>query len=307
MPVSGLKGFLAGLGTVCAAGFLLVIYGCGGGGGATTPSPPQSNHAFQAHIKHIVVIFQENRTPDNLFHGLPGADIANSELDSSGNLVPLQPISLVTDYDLRHAHSDFVAMYDGGKMDGADHVIVRCVQGATDCPPPNPHFRYVNPQEVQPYFQMAEQYTFGDRMFQTNQGPSFPAHQFLISGTSAPATGSDLFASENPDFPSHSTNLNAGCASPPGETVALIDPTGSEAQSQFPCFEHATLPDLLDSNNVSWRYYAPGPGTIWTGPNAIRHLRFGPDWQKVIIPQTTVLTDIANGQLAQLSWVIPNG
>ena len=27
-------------------------------------------------IQHVVVILQENRTPDNLFHGLPGADIA---------------------------------------------------------------------------------------------------------------------------------------------------------------------------------------------------------------------------------------
>jgi phospholipase C len=103
------------------------------------------------------------------------------------------------------------------------------------------------------------------------------------------------------------TNLAAGCAGPAGETVAMIDPMGSEATTQFPCFEHPTLADLLDANRITWRYYAPSAGSIWTGPNAIQHLRFGADWQNVIIPQTTVLTDIAAGQLAQVTWVIPDG
>src|SRR2546429_4664218 len=88
----------------------------------------------------------------------------------------LQPITLANNYDLSHAHTAFVKMYDGGKMDGADLVGLGCQAGAVGCPPPNPQFMYVNPSEVAPYFQLAETYTFGDRMFQTNQGPSFPAH-----------------------------------------------------------------------------------------------------------------------------------
>ena len=155
---------------------------------------------------------------------------------------------------------------------------------------------------------MAEEYTFADRMFQTNQGPSFPAHQFIIAGTSAPTATSDLFASENVVVPENAgSNKAAGCAGPVGETVALIDPAGSEATKQFPCFEHPTLADLLDSAGITWRYYAPSAGSIWTGPNAIQHLRNGTDWQNVIIPQTNVLKDITNGQLAQMTWVIPSG
>jgi hypothetical protein len=64
---------------------------------------------------------------------------------------------------------------------------------------------------------------------------------------------------------------------------------------------------LLDSSGISWRYYSPSAGSIWTGPNAIQHMRFGLAWQKVVIVQTNVLTDIANGQLAQAIWVIPDG
>ncbi len=180
---------------VCSAAFLVALVGCGGEA-VTTPPPPAGQK-----IQHVVIIFQENRTPDNLFHGLPNADIANSGVNSLGQTISLTPIPLANDYDLSHSHSAFVAMYDGGKMDGADKIPVGCKAGVTGCPPPNPQFQYVNPGDVQPYFALAEQYTFADRMFQTNQGPSFPAHQFIISGTSAPSPTSNLFASENVVLP----------------------------------------------------------------------------------------------------------
>src|SRR5271156_5489566 len=198
---------------VILAGLIAVLASCGGGGSSGTAPPPPT---FSDKFKHVVVIFQENRTPDNLFHGFPGADIADSGVNSSGQVIPLTPIALANDYDLSHAHSAFVDMYDSGKMDGADKIPINCNSGAVDCPPPNPQFMYVDPSDVQPYFQLGEQYAFGDRMFQTNQGPSFPAHQFIISGTSAPTATSDLFVSENP-----SGMGGFGCASPAGALVYL--------------------------------------------------------------------------------------
>jgi phospholipase C len=267
--------------------------------------------ALSQFFQHVVVVFQENRTPDNLFHGLPGADIANSGINSTGQTIPLTPTSLVTNFDLGHAHAGFVKMDDGGKMDGADKIGIACLPSATGCPPANAQFQYVNPSEVEPYFQMAEQYTFGDRMFQTNQGPSFPAHQFIISGTSADTATSDLFAAENPVVPPNAarTGEGAGCNAPVGTLVNMIDPSGAESSKKYPCFEHPTLTDLLDVQAVDWRYYAPSAAglSIWVGPDAIQHIRFGGDWNKVILNQTEVLTDITNNQLAQVSWVIPTG
>ncbi len=49
-------------------------------------------------------------------------------------------------------------------MDGADLIPVQCNANVPNCPPPNPQFAYVDPADVQPYFQLAEQYTFADRM-----------------------------------------------------------------------------------------------------------------------------------------------
>ena len=270
---------------------------------------PRNHGAFV----NVVVIFQENRSPDNLFGSNPhftrGVDIATSGVNSKGQVIPLTPVPLANNYDLSHAHSAFVAMYDSGKMDGANKIPIFCNTGAQNCPPPNPQFSYVDNSTgiLDPYFQLAEQYTFGDRMFQTNQGPSFPAHQFIISGTSAPTADSDLFVSENPAGVSNAGN-NTGCTAPAAEYVKLIDPSGSESQEMYPCFEHQTLADLLDNAGVSWRYYAPSAGSIWTGPNAIEHLRFGSDWTNdVVLNSAQVLTDIANGQLANVSWVIPTG
>ncbi len=210
-------------------------------------------------------------------------------------------------------------MYDGGKMDGADLINVSCYKGAGTCPPPSPQFWFVNPSEVQPYFQMAEQYAFGDRMFQTNQGPSFPAHQFIISGTSAPTATSNLFIAENPAGSSDAF-YQAGCLAPPDEFVYLIDPSGKESSTMYPCADHPTVTDELNNKGISWRYYTPSAGVIWTGPSAIQHMCgpnvpppnatscVGSDWtNNVVIPETQVFTDISSGNLAQVSWVIPTG
>jgi phospholipase C len=263
-----------------------------------------------AKIEHVVIIFQENRTPDNLFHGLPNADIADRGPNSKGETIPLTPMPLVTPYDLDHSHRAFVEMYDDGKMDGADKVALNC--GIPSCPQ-NPQFKYVEPSDVAPYLQLAEQYTFGDRMFQTNQGPSFPAHQYIIAGTSAPTAHSDFFAAENiggAGIPGPNTFLGSGCAGPQSQTVALIGPAGYERKDQFACFDHPTLMDLLDPRNIDWRYYTTAlswESTIWTAPNAIHHLRFGPDWTKVIPSSAQVLRDLATEQLPAVSWVIPSG
>jgi phospholipase C len=271
----------------------------------------------------VVVIFQENRTPDNLFQDpaliAKGADIQSFGVDSKGETIPLLPGPLGTDYDLSHAHQAFVSMYDGGKMDGAERLALVGKGNSGQNPALHPQFGSVNASDVQPYFRMAETYTFGDRMFQTNQGPSFPAHQYIISGTSAPSANSNLFVAENPDGnPKFFTD--AGCTAPPDEFVFLIDPAGKESSSIYPCFDHPTLSDQFNTKGISWRYYAPSAGSIWTAPNAIEHmcvpnapipnatLCTGPDWTNhVVLNQAQVLSDIAAGTLDSVTWVIPTG
>jgi phospholipase C len=331
----------------CVAGLLLSMNACGGSGTSKITVPPPASK-----IQHVVIIFQENRTPDNLFQGLcippygsasacstnPSAsqyNIASSGVNSTGATITLNPIDLGTvgtngnpdNYDLSHAHSAFADMCDlnasgACQMNGADLIPISCGAGATNCPPANPQFMYVYPNDVAPYLTMAQTYTFADQMFQTNEGPSMPAHQFIISGTSAPSAGSNLFEAENPAGLKNADN-NTGCTAPPAEYVEQIDPAGVESPI-YPCFEHQTLTDLLNAANISWRYYAPSAGSIWTAPNAIEHMCgpnatppnatacTGSDWTNNVVLATSqnsapVLTDIINGNLATVSWVIPNG
>ena len=310
----------------CAA-LLLGLNACSGGSTSSvttvTPPPPPP----PSKIQHIVIIFQENRTPDNLFQDpvliSRGADIVNVGKNSLGQQIALTPLDLGNagsspdNYDPGHSHAGFLKMYDNGKMDGADLISISCAPAAVNCPPAgSPQFKYVMPSDVQPYFQLAEQYTFGDRMFQTNQGPSFPAHQFIISGTSAPSASSNLFDADNPD---RTGNENAGCIAPATETVSMIDP-GGNMTNQYPCFDHPTITDSLEAKNISWRYYAPEAGSIWTAPNAIQHMCgpdapppngtscVGSDWtSNVVLNHAQILTDVSSNQLAQVSWVIPDG
>ena len=293
-------------------------------------------------FQHVVVIVQENRTPDNLFQGLcvPPYGSANpcstsptaSQYDiqtgnwlnkkSSTGVTQPSTVALANKYDLSHAHSAFTVMCDADsvtgacKMDGAGSVACsgRC--------PTKPQFRFVDNSTgiLNPYLDLATQYGWANYMFQTNQGPSFPAHQFIISGTSAPSAGSNLFASGNPN--AHGGTPDAGCYAAVGTTVALIDPAGSESSNDpiYPCFEHQTLTDLLEAKGNTWRYYTPNGGGIWTGPNAIEHICgpnatppnatacVGSDWtNNVVLNQKRILTDITNNQLQDVSWVIPNG
>src|ERR1700739_4679591 len=125
--------------TVCG---VLVLNSCGAKGDPVTAPPPPPPPP-PAQIRHIVIIFQENRTPDNLFQDPVligrGADIVQSGLNSLGQTIPLAPIPLASSYDLAHDHRSFYQMYDGGKMDGANKVAVACNSKVTTFPPNAPY------------------------------------------------------------------------------------------------------------------------------------------------------------------------
>ena len=269
------------------------------------PVAPAARSQTLSKIRHVVIIFQENRSVDDLFNGLSGADTVRAGRNSRGATVTLRPVALTAPYDLGHTHQSFAQEYAGGKADGWDKDGSRCF-GLDYCAPQDVRaFSYVPHDEVVPYFTMAERYAFADRMFQTNQGPSFPAHQYIVSGTSAISNDSSLRAADNPfDL---QNNPTGGCDSPAGSLVPLIDAQGKENQYVYPCFDRISLMQLLDAKALTWRYYQAfaGPG-IWHAPDAILRIRRTPDFSAdVVAPPAQVLRDIAKGDLADVTWVTP--
>jgi phospholipase C len=278
-------------------------------------------------FKHVVVIFQENRTPDNLFNGLTPKcagvltakcyDIATSGLALVGGTdttVTLTPITLANDYDLSHAHTAFESMCNPDstgvcKMDGANLILDTCTKGSTDCTNQGKGqflgYKFVDNSTgtVQPYLDLATQYGWANRMFQTNQGPSYPAHQFIFGGTSAvsaPADAAGTFVSENPGgaAPGTSANSNTGCLAPLNQTNMVISPNTGACPTGCTCFNNNTVKECTLLNNpqgafcytrntmpvlfnatTSWKYYAPKQttnpgganpeGSIWTAPASI--------------------------------------
>jgi phospholipase C len=259
-------------------------------------------HASQSPIQHIVIIVQENRSVDDLFQFLPGANVRSYGYGSTGTQIPLQSESLTAPYDVSHTHTYWLTEYNKGRMNGFQRE-----QCKGHCPK-DAAFAYVPQSEVQEYYTLAETYAFADNMFETDQGPSFVSHQYLVSGTSTVSDGSPDKASNNPIAPGGGTT--GGCDSPAGSSVAVIDPQGAEPQSlrTFPCFERQSLMNEMDDAGVSWKYYQATPGAgLWNAVDAIDSI-----WSNkpemaanVISPSSQVLTDIANGQLADVVWVTP--
>jgi len=312
--------------------------------------------AQNATITHVIVVIQENRTPDNLFTQAPQLLANGANIWPVANPFPcknvpggvtLKSAALDACFDPDHGHLvAWEQTYDTGYMDGACTIPTTFPYGCTSIA--YPANTYVANQKfdgvhgiLDPYFQIATTYGFANYMFQTNQGPSFPAHQFLFAGTSAPVPYSDpsglwaWFAGEIPTDSQHNPTPTAGCAAPAGtqvEDVSPIDGTESYAYAPpspisdpgFPCYNHPTLASLLESNGKTWSYYAP-PGTgntMWTAPNALHDICTpvvggvctGAEWKAHVVPSprlgdyAPILTDIATCALQSgVTWVVPDG
>jgi hypothetical protein len=294
-------------------------------------APAQTLPTFQ----HIILIVQENRTPDNLFG-------SNTTFEAGLDLQ--QPNSgqwcLGACFDPGHRHLDWEnEHHHNGSCPGTGNAQA-CTATTTYCndivvgpgqgqlPVPTcPQQSYVSGtydnSVVAPYFDIATKYGFANYFFQTNQGPSMPAHQFLFTGTSSPDGVVNqgywnYFQAENP-LPA---NGGAGCTAQTGVTAELINASGVENVSVYPCFSHNSLPTLLDPAHISWRYYANKDWAIWNAPNAIAQICMptsvngectGSDYiNNDVLNPAQVLHDLGavshqECNLKQVSWVIPNG
>jgi phospholipase C len=260
-------------------------------------------------VTHVVIIIQENRSFDNLFHDFPGADTADYGKTSTGGRVKLLPELFTKPMDISHSHKSFAVEYNGGEMNGFNLAQSRCFDDRDRgrCRNGQTHaYGYVPRWETKPYWTMASQYVLADRMFQTNEGPSFPAHQYLVSGTSTISNHSNLRAADNPHV-QHGDG-QGGCDSRKGTIVHLIDLDGEENHVMFPCFTRISLMDQITKEGLTWRYYQPHLGHgLWNAPDAIRNIRYGPLYSTdVVAPASKVLDDIADGNLADVAWVIPS-
>ena len=298
-------------------------------------------------ISHIIVVVQENRSFNNLFMGYPGTTTSTTYTDGNGYVWPVSPQYLTQaypsqspdDYEVTHTHANFqiecgstyptaCTMQGWGSSQCTD-VQVTC---AATCPSPTPiatpaggpqptptalcAVTYVPQVEVQPYWDIATSYGIGDQVYQSNQGPSFPAHCYLIVGACPIVPGSQVYIAEN-----NASNV-MGCDAAPGTTVGTRNPTTNAVSSTFPCTSANSILNELDAAGLSWKYYVTQPYApywywLWNGVDMLS--QYGCTYgvsvptcpseylSNVIQPPSQFLTDIANGHLANVTWITPTG
>jgi len=307
------------------------------------------------HFQHIIIIVQENRTPDNLFGSNPsrggcsvefpfepGVDIEDGGMGyGQVNKICSTPRHLQDSLGLGHGHGDWINQCDQDPNTHLCKMDKVCWNGAqinTDC------YAYVYKTDVQPYFDIATNYGFANYMFQTNEGPSFEAHQFLFTGTSAGVAPTDQysldFVAENAD------STDSGCSEGQISLPKWVDPRGAPditdpRLTKAQCYPHDSLVTCGTGTNcdkgVSWAYYSPTAESIWTAPAAIPEVCYGEndlnplghacgdisinggtEWNNHVFLETTnngahngapifdALDDVTNCNLPQITWVIPD-
>jgi phospholipase C len=249
-------------------------------------------------IQHVVIIIQENRSLNNMFQGFPGADTVSRAENSKGETISLQPVSLKQPYVIDHSSmAMFNACNGTGKLPGTDCKMNGFDREESMGGPANPEYVYVPHGESKPYWDMAHQWTLGARFFPSQLDESFVSHQYIIA---AQAQGS--------------VNLPYGywgCEGGPSDKVVTLTQQRTYGPAQTACFNYTTLGDELDAAELTWKFYtskinAVDGGGEWSAYQAIRHIRYGPDWKKdVITPQKQFLTDVPNGKLANVTWITP--
>ena len=345
----------------------------------------QFSHAqFSPNIKNVIVIIQENRSPDNLFHFLTPAcplpvnadpldacipkvaancyDISPCGLSNeSGKPVPvkLRPQPMDSGRDPAHNHVAFEWMCDPDpatfacRNDGAWRILTNNFSYSYVENTPVTNIDGSKGHLLDPYLTMVRQYGWANFMYQTNQGASYAAHQFLFTGTSALTAKDDArstFVSENFNLLAHISS--AGCMALQDSSNMILSPVVGTATPgcfisddrsvqecltyntglTFPtdpvgtfCAKHQTLTDLLEAKNITWKYYAPTAGSIWSAPDAIQSIcepKFsdpndpnsdvtcaGKKWNTHVDIDnigTDILRDIASCSLARVNWVTPN-
>jgi len=306
--------------------------GSAGGGSGSIPIPvvpPASGGSSSTYIKHVVVIVQENRSFNDFFATFPGADgttigcmktpgAAARFLRKHGTggcpkgdqTVTLSKVALSEPCDFSHGYHGFLKNLDGGAMDGFGLGAnpPKACRGNAEAA-----YQYVDPEQIAPYWSIANQWVLGDQMFQTQGSGSYTAHQDLIAGGTMINAKQTISIVDTPD------HTPWGCDAPAGtktDELKYFPNTHSllyrKLKGPAPCYgsSYSTIRDLLDAKSVSWKYYTPpipGEGVLWNAFDSISVVRNGSEWgTNVVWPQTQIFTDITNNQLPAVSWVIPD-
>lgn len=282
---------------------------------SNSPTAPNGQSTIYSNtsipIKHIIIIMQENHAFDNYFGTFPNATgIPN------GVCMPISPINLsegcVTPWlstnpvDKGAQAHGWVASHvalDNGKMDGF-------VEDAT--PPQNNSgwstMSYYNNATIPYYWELAENYTLLDHLFASSLASSQPNHWDEI----AAQTPYEILEPGQ----CHQKSPPNYTIEPPEFCFGAVTSIGEQYLTN--ASNLTTMPERLESRNISWKYYSAVPLAA-TFNAALSNGSAFISWSPLMSQPNTynammrphmaltnqIIVDINDGQLPSVSWVSP--
>ncbi len=280
-----------GLGAGLGAAALLL----GGGAAAGAAGRASSLSEAQAHLKHVVIIVQENRSFDHYFGTYPGADgipagVCVPDPQQGGCQRPYHNPADVNrggPHGMNAAQADI----DGGKMDGFIGTAENAGISPIDV------MGYHDRTELPNYWAYADNFVLQDALFESVLSWTLPAHLYLVSAWAA------------------------RCSDPADALSCVNDPNGAvNPRGTAPLYGWTDLTYLLHQQHVTWGYYftqgaAPdcddGVNVCAGSPSIYLPLQ----WFQTVHAnhQLGNLQDISafyqqasSGTLPTVAWVVPN-
>jgi phospholipase C len=253
--------------------FLIALAGC------RNPADPVTTTTTGGKLEHLVVIYMENHSFDNLYgefpgaNGLANADGAATQSDLAGNpfqylptppggafpgTLPNKPFSIERYLSLDEDSPDLVHRFyqeqqqiDGGKMD--KFAAISDARGLV--------MGYYNTDEL-PLASEAAQNTLCDNFFHGAFGGSFLNHIYFISAQIP--TFPNAPASARATLDAQGNVVDDGEVTPDGYvvntmyTVNTPHPSDAAADELMPNQTFTTIGDRLSDKGVSWAWYSGG-------------------------------------------------
>jgi phospholipase C len=291
--------------------------------GSSTPTlrlePAQ---AQSSPITHVVIIFQENHTFDDVLgrfcDQVRTGKIVHDECDgvTKGTLPDGSTIDLKDEPDIvpnvSHSVSSQKRAIDGGKMDGFG------LNGGCTADKGYACYAQFDPSRIPNFAALATTFVISDRTFEFAKTPSWAGHMVLGSATL------DGFQGDNPvvsEFSPPQTGPGWGCDSFldqkwwNGQKFVLMPSCVPDQNGNGP-YRPSSVPyvptifDRLDGAGRTWRIYGgvggPGSGYGWTiCPTFYECL--GSAQRSNLVAASAVLADAKAGRLPSFAIVTPKG
>jgi phospholipase C len=247
-------------------------------------------HTPRTPIKHFVFLFQENHTFDNYF-GTRGGEVDGIPAGTCMPVAPGHPEPCVKPHwigddpivDLGHTQTQFDREYNGGKMDG---FVKANSDNGRDGSVAMGHY---DERDLPYYWNLADNYVLYDRFFSSAKAGSVSNHMFAVTGS-------------------------AGVT---GKTERIPEGGWGDLPTIF---------DRLEKAGVSWKFYIENydptinyktrdrvelvdraAQVIWAPVLAYQRFVEDPELNKHIVDLDQYYTDVQNGTLPAVSYVVPSG